>query len=74
MPNRIISHLKKLDGLRDKTDEQVNDMMLKIADNIDLFLKKPKEFLRAISIEYLKKEKNTLTKAKKEGEMLRRSL
>jgi len=66
--------LKKLDGLRDKTDEQVNDMMLKIADNIDLFLKKPKEFLRAISIEYLKKEKNTLTKAKKEGEMLRRSL
>ncbi len=69
--NRIITHLKKLDDLRDETDEQVNEMMLKIADNIDLFMAKPKEFLKAISIEYLKKGKKVFSKAQKEGELLR---
>jgi len=74
LPNRIKSHLKKLDTLRDRTDEKTNEMMDKMADNIDLLIAKPKEFLKAISIEWLKKEKNLFSQARKEGKSLRHSL
>ena len=74
MPNRIKAHLKRLDTLRDRTDKKTDEMMNKIADNIDLLIAKPKEFLRGISIEWLKKEKNLFSQARKEGKRLRHSI
>jgi len=74
LPNRIITHLKKLDALRDRTDEQVDKTMEIIADNIDLLLQNPKKFMKSISIEYLKKEKHIFSEARKEGKLLRESI
>ncbi len=74
MPSRIVAHLKKLDTLRDRTDEQVDKTMAVIADNIDLLLQNPKRFLKSISIEFLKKEKHVFKEARKEGKALRKSL
>ena len=74
MPNRIKAHLKKLDTFREEVDEGTDKMMTLIADNIDAFLKKPREFLRAISIEFLKENKSLFSRARREGKLLRKSL
>ena len=74
MPNRIKTHLKKLDTFRDEVDEGTDKMMGLIANNIDVFLKKPKEFLKAISIEFLKENKSLFSGARKEGKLLQKSL
>ena len=74
MPNRIKTHLKKLDTFRDEVDEGTDKMMGLIANNIDVFLKKPKEFLKAISIEFLKEKKSLFSGARKEGKLLQKSL
>ena len=55
-------------------DEGTDKMMGLIANNIDAFLKKPKEFLKAISIEFLKENKSLFSGARKEGKLLQKSL
>jgi hypothetical protein len=74
LPDRIIKHLKKLDVLRDKVDEDSDKMMGVMSDKVDDLLKNPRAFLRAISIEFLKENKGLFSQARKEGKELQRVL
>ncbi len=74
MPHRIVKHLKKLDVLRDKVDEDSDKMMGIMADKVDDLLKDPQAFLKAVSIEFLRENKGLFSQARKEGKELQRTL
>ena len=74
LPDKIVQHLKKLDTLRDRIDEKTDKMFELMAKNVDLLMKNPKNFMKAISVEFLKEEKDLFSKARKEGKQLKKIL
>jgi len=74
LPAKIINHLKRLDTLRDRIDSKTDDMFEIMANNVDALIGDPAGFMKAISVEFLKEEKDLFSKARKEGKQLKKIL